>query len=793
MLAKRPGFALVAVLTLALGIGANTAIFSVVNALLLHPLPLPDSEQLVAVGGRTKEGRRTWISYPDFEDLRSQVKLFSSLSAFVPQSVNLTGRDEPIRVRGGFVSDTFFDAAGVQPVLGRGFRPGVDDQLGAERVCVLQNETWQGLFGGDPNILGKTLILNNEPFQVVGVLPAGFRFPFDEIEVWIPHYNWPVFAANYRDRASGLVGPIGRLKPGVTLAEAQTEVETIMGRLAAQYPEAGEGRSAVVRSMQEVVVAEVRPAVLILLGAVGFVLLIASANVANLMLARAATREKEIATRAALGASHGRLVRQLLTEAGVLWLGGGALGLLCGRWALDGLLAAAPDDLPGGITARLDGTVLAYTLGLTLVTALAFGLIPALRFSRPNLSESLKEGSRGAGQSGQRTRLRAALVVGQVALTLVLLVGCGLMVRSFGRLARVDPGFRAEKLLTMEYRLPQNKYPEGSQQWAFHREVVERVRQVPGVLSASVLRSLPFSGNGGTATFTLPDRPAPAEGAWRTQLNTADQYSFETMGIPLLRGRTFTEQDHADAPLVAVINRRMADQFWPGENPIGREIHFPGAEPPQTAAIVGVVGDVKQYSLDDAEIPQVYVAQAQNPGIFNTLEVRTEGDPMALASAVRKAVWSVDAEQPVWKIRTVTFLIDRSVGLPRFLAQLMTAYSGLALLLAAVGLYGVVAYNIAQRTHEIGVRVALGAHRNDIFRLVVGEGMGLTLLGVAIGLAGAFALTRFLSSLLFGVTPRDPITFTAVPFVLAAVALLACWVPARRATRVDPMTALRYE
>jgi putative ABC transport system permease protein len=795
MLTKSPAFTLVAVLTLALGIGANTAIFSVVNAVILQPLPLPDSDRLFTGIGLDAQGRPQYFSYADFEDLRASANLIEAYSAFVPQSVNLTGREEPQRVRGGFVSDNFFQMLGVAPAIGRGFIPGQDDVEGAENVCVVQHETWQGLFGGDPNLLGKTLILNNEPFTVVGILPAGFRFPFDEVEVWMPHHTWPVYRSvaaqgGLTHRNTGLVGGGGRLKPGVTLQQAETEFKAILARLSKQYPEGGE-RSAALRPLKaEVIEGIARPA-LVLLGAVAFVLLIACANVANLMLGRAAARQRELATRAALGAGRRRLVSQLLTETGLLWLAGGVGGLLVGRWGLDALLAAAPDGLPGGILPQLDAPVFAFALAVTAFTGVLFGLIPALRFSSPNVTEALKEGGR-TSESGHRTRLRAVLVVGQVALTLILLVGAGLMLRSFQRLLQVDVGFQPENLLTMEYRLPQNKYAEGPHQWETHNRIIEQVRRVPGVRAATLVRGLPFSGNGGTVNFELPGLP-PSEERLRARSNAVDTEYFRAMGIPLLRGRTFTEQDRQGAPVVAVINRYMAERFWPGADPIGRKIRFPDSRPPLEAEIIGVVGDTKQYAQDDPEISYIYAAQAQNFHIFNTIAARTTGDPMQLANAVRAAVWSVDPEQPVWKIRSQQSLLDRSVGLPRFLAQLMGAYAALALLLAAVGIYGVMSYNVTQRTHEIGVRMALGAEPLEVLRIVLRRGLLLTGVGLAIGLAGALALGRVVQSLLFNVRASDPLTLAAVAALLAVVALLASYLPARRATRVDPLVALRYE
>jgi len=797
VLLKAPVFTAVALVTLALGIGANTAIFSVVNALLIRPLPLPSSERLVFVVGADKEGRRQYLSVPDFEDVRRQVRLLEGLSAFVPQSVNLTDQAEPRRVRGGFVSDNFFEVVGVKPAMGRGFTSGVDDRDGAERVCVVQHETWQAVFGGDPGLLGRTIVLNNEPFTVIGVMPKGFRFPFDEVEVWMPHHTWPVYRSQAEQgtlerRATGLVAPLGRMRPGVRLEEATSELAAVAARLATQFPDGGEKRSVVVRSLQEVVVEDVRQMVLVLLGAVGFVLLIAAANVANLMLARAAARGRELATRAALGADRGRLVSQLLTETGLLWLAGGLAGLLVGWAGLRLLVAGAPEDLPGGIVPRLDATVFAFTLGLTALTGVTFGMIPALRFSSPNVTEALKGGGRAAIEGGHRTRLRAVLVVAQVALTLVLLMGAGLMLRSFQRMLSVDVGFRPESLLTMEYRLPQNKYPEGRQQWEVHHRIIERVREVPGVVSAALVRALPFSGNGSTGEFEIVGRP-PSERRPRARFNAVDPDYFKTMGIPLLQGRGFTDRDVEGMPVVAAVNRYMADRFWPGESPMGRKIRLLGGKEEVLVEVVGVVGDTKQYGLDDPDLGYVYGAQAQNPHIFNTIAVRTASEPMRLANAVRAAVWAVDPEQPVWKIRTEESLIRRSTGAPRFLAQLMGGYAVLALLLAAVGLYGVTSYTVTQRTREIGVRMALGAEPVDVLRIVLQRGLWLAGIGLALGLVGALALGRVVQSLLFNTSASDPATLLGVGVLLLAVAALASYLPARRAARVDPVVALRYE
>ena len=791
MLSRTPGFTFVAILTLALGIGANTAIFSIVNALLIKPLPLPTSERLLSIGGVDAKGQQQFVSFPDFEDIQKQQTLFEGFSAMVPQSVNLTGRSEPQRVRGGFVSDNFFKVVGVEPTIGRGFNAG-DDALSATPVCVLQHEAWQNVFGGDPQIVGKSIVLNNAPFTVVGILPRGFRFPFDEVEVWMPHHTWPPFsAANaYTNRGTGLVGPIARLRAGITLEEGRTELKTIAARLAKEYPAAGEGRGLQAQPLRDIVVSNVRQMVLVLMGAVAFVLLIACANVANLMLARASARQTEIATRAALGAGRGRLVKQMLTETALLWAGGGVLGLGIGYFGLRALMSSAPGPLPGGIVPALEWPVLAFTFGVSAVTGILFGAFAALRFSRPNLSGTLKEGGRG-GEGPAKTRLGGALVVAQVALTLVMLVGSGLMLRSFQELVKVDVGFNTANLLTLEYRLPANKYPEGAQQWEVHRQIVGRVRAVPGVKSASVVRAVPFGGNGNSVPFEIPGAPpASKDDTPRVLINFADAYYFDTMGIPLLRGRGLSEQDGPTTTPVVVIGRRMADRYWPTQDPVGRTILFPDTKNPITATVVGVVGDVKHYGPSDRDRMQAYAFQAQQPHIFNSLVVRTDGDPMAMTNAVRQAVWSVDPEQPMWKIYSMDFMVNRALGQPRFLMRLMTVYSALALLLAAVGLYGVMAYSVSQRATEIGVRMALGAQSRDVMRLILGRGVRLTSTGLILGLVASLGLGSSVRTLLYGVQATDPTALIGAAVILATVAFLASYVPARRATRANPVTVL---
>ncbi len=788
MLLKQPSFTAVAVLTLALGIGANTAIFSVVNAALLRPLPYDHAEQLVMVYARTKSQSRNFVSWPELRDWQAQNQSFAALAAFAPQSVNLTGRAEPGRVIGGFITANFFDLLSVKPALGRALLKG-EDEAGAARVAVVNHVVWRDRFGADPNLIGQSLTLNGQLFTVVGIMPEGFRAPYSEVDIWLPMQSHPSFSLERK--ANGLE-VLGRLKPGVTLQQAQAEMATVAARLAQQYPETNMNRGVNLIELQTLLVEGLKRNLLILFAAVGFVLLIACANVASLMLSRAVTRQREMALRGALGASRARLVRQILTESLLLSLLGGALGLLLGKWGMDALATNSAVTLPPGVTVSLDVYVFGFAFGLALLTGALFGLWPALRLSQPDLNSTLKAGGKGATGGTGSNRVRDLLVVVQVALALVLLVGAGLMTRTLLNLIGVQPGFAVNNLLTLEYRVPRNKYPDAEQQWRFHEQVVANVKALPGVQSAAAIFTIPHGAESGTTTFARPELPAqPVEQMPQAQTNRADANYFQAMGIQVHKGRVFTGQDQLNTPPVVVINQTMAHRFWPHEDPVGKQVNVDF--PKLTATVVGVVADVKHNSLDEAAQPQLYLSFAQNPHIFASLVVRTTGDALSFSNAVRGAIWAVDSDQPVWKVRTMEWLLARSIGSQRLIMQLLIALSLLALMLAAIGIYGVLSYSVSQQTRDIGVRLALGAQPRDILRLVLRHGLALTLLGVAVGLAGSWTLTRLMSGVLYGVAAADPLTFTSIAGLLTSVALVACWIPARRATKVDPMIALRCE
>jgi putative ABC transport system permease protein len=788
MLLKNPGFAAVAVIALALGIGANTAIFSVVNTVLLRSLPYDDPDRLMVVKeNKLPQFPEFSVSPGNFLDWQKQNASFEKLAAVQGSSYNLvTGDAEPERLDGARVSAGLFEMLGVKPVQGRTFLE-EEDQPGHQNVVVLSSNLWKRRFGSDPNIIGQSITMSAASYTIIGIMPPSFQFPDRDIDLWTPI---AFTAAQAQQHGSHYVSVMGRLKPGVTTEQARTEMSAIAARLAEQYPGSNAGWSTIVFRMQEFEVRDIKPALLVLLGAVALVLLIACANVANLLLARSTARQKEIAIRTALGASRSRVVRQLLTESVLLAVVGGGAGLLLAAWGTRSLLALAPEDLPRVKDVALDGRVLGFTIAVTLLTGIIFGLAPALQASSPNLNETLKEGGRGT--TGGHHRVRGSLVIVEVALALMLLVCSGLMIRSFIRLQRVNPGFNTNNALAVNISLPGRKYPTEEQYSGFFAQLIEKTSALPGVIAVGASQSLPIQGDY-VLSFNIQGRPPdpPGEDKSTNYYAVTPDY-FKAMGIPLLRGRLFTEQDSRNAPRVAVINETMARTYFSDEDPIGKGINLPqGRE--GFREIVGIVGDVKQYGLAQPTTLQTYEPYLQMPFSGMTVVVRTEGNPAALSGAIRSQVLALDKEQPVARIRTLDQIISESVQQQRFTMLLLGVFAGVALILAAVGLYGVMSYAVTQRTHEIGIRMALGANAGNVLRLVVGHGMMLALIGVAIGLAGAFAFTRVMSKLLFAVSTTDPVTFAGISVLLTGVALVACLVPARRATKVDPMVALRHE
>jgi putative ABC transport system permease protein len=795
MLARNPGFTVVAVLTLALGIGANTAIFSVVNAVLLRPLPYHDPESLVMVW-ETDSNRNVneeWVSPPNFLDWSSQNRVFQHMAAFTVRSFNLSGVEEPQRLEGYRVSASLFPLLGVEPALGRAFQSD-EDRFGGLRVVLLSHGLWQRRFGADPQVIGRTLTLNDESVTIMGVMPPGFSFPGREADLWVP---MAFTATDKSTRGGHYLRVVGRLQPGITLDQAQAEMNTIARRLEREYPASNTGAGVNLVSLHEAVVSDVQPTLLVLLGAVGFMLLIVCANIANMLLARAVMREKEIAIRTALGAGRRRIVRQLLTENLLLALLGGVVGLLLALWGLDLLLLLNPGTIPRLEETSIDTQVLGFALGISLLTGIVFGSVPAMRVSSPDLNETLKEGGRRpAGAS--RHRLRSFLVLSEVALTLVLLIGAGLMINSFLRLQSIDPGFNPDNLLTMRVDLPGSKYAALHQRSMFYEQVLRNVESLPGVRSAGVISRLPLASQGGSVGLTIEGQLAPRAGEEQgANYRVISPSYFRTMGTPLLKGRDFSEQDTREAPRVVMINQAMARRYWPDKDPIGKRLKLGRVSSNNPwLTVVGVVGDLRQFELSTKPRPEIYLPYAQLHMFWaapRALVVRTASDPMGVVAVVRGEIWAVDEDQPVSNIMSMEQVISESVAKPRLYSVLMGLFGAVALVLAAIGIYGVISYTVSQRTHEIGIRMALGAQPRDIFRLVVGQGMGLVLIGVGIGLAASLALTRFLESMLFGVSATDPATFAGVTLLLAAVALLACYIPARRATKVDPLIALRYE
>jgi putative ABC transport system permease protein len=794
MLAKNPGFTVVAVVTLALGIGANTAVFSVVNTVLLRPLPYKEADRLVTVWGKNLEKGYDFdlVSPPDFADWRAQNRVFEEMAASDDAMYTLTGTGEPTSITAYKFSAGFFHVLGVPPIIGRTFLP-EEEQPGKNRVVVLSYRLWQSRFGGDRGVIEKMVRLNGEPYTVIGIMPPSFEYPQDT-ELWTPLRVEPNLANN---RGVRFLRVLARLKPGVRIKEAEAEMNTIASRLEREYPDTNKGEGVYLKTLRDMKVGDIRPALLVLLGAVSFVLLIACANVANLLLARATARQREIAIRGALGASRVRMVRQFLTESVLLAVLGGGLGLLLASWGVGGLVAMFPPtisnlNIPRVDTIPIDDKVLGFALCASLLTGVIFGLAPAFEACRLNPNESLKEAGRSLASSAQGRRFRSALVVSEVALSLILLSAAGLLMKSFLHLLQGDLGFDSNHVLTLRVWLPQYKYKTDPQQRAFSSQVVEKIRSLPGVQSVGAVTFLPLSGWWGQRGFTIEGRPvSPQNPQPAVVWSSVTTDYFRTLGIPLVKGRFFSGRDIDEAPGVAIISKGLARQFWPTEDPIGKRITLEGQRSPRE--IVGVVGDVRQFGLVSEPRPEIYIPFDQATTPLICFAVRTASDPINLANAVRHEVWAVDKDQAVSHVMTMEQLAAESLAPQRISLLLIAIFAALALILAAVGLYGVLAYSVTQRTHEVGIRMALGAGAGDVLKLVVGQGLILTLLGVAIGLAASFGLTRFLSSLLYGVRPTDPATFAGVSLLLTGVALAASYIPARRATKVDPMVALRYE
>ena len=784
MLLKQPGFTLIAVLTLALGIGANTAIFSIVNAVLLRPFPYKEPGRLVILRERVSGGSGFSPSYPNFADWRAQNTVFDSMAAALGnQSFNLTGAGEPERLQGRIVSAEFFSTLGIKPLIGRDFLA-EEDRPGATPAAILSYGFWRRRFGEDPSVIGKRLTLNNQNFTVVGVTPPNFQFE-TEADLTVP-----IGLQAERFRLRGMdpgAGVVARLKPGVSLRQAEAELNTIAARLEQQYPESNKGRRARVTPLHEFFVGDVRQPLLILLGSVGLVLLIACANVANLLLVRSSARRKEMAVRMALGAGRRAIIRQLLTESVLLAALGAALGILLALWGASFIAGHLPDGAPRLHEARVDAPVLGFTLAVSLLTGLLFGLAPALQASRSNLTEGLREGDRGS--SGRRQRLRSVLVVGEVALTLTLLVGAGLLIQSFWRVLQVDPGFKAQNLLTMQLSV---KNPDDQQVANFFEQLQQNVRSLPGVKSVAVSDGLPFD-MANYPGFIIEDRPSPDNKGAGLRYTVSPDY-FQTLGIELIKGRVFTAQDTRDSQLVAVINEVLAQRYFPNKDPLGKRLKQSLPNSP-SYEIVGIVRHVEHYNLDgqNSVQPQFYTNFNQSRARPINLLVRTDAEPLSLAAAVRAQVAALNKDQAVFNVRTMEQILARSVAARRFSMLLLTVFAVVALALASLGIYGLMSYAVAQRTREIGVRMALGAQSGDVLRLVIGQGMKLAFVGVATGLVASLALTRTMKNLLFGVSATDPATFATIALLLIAVALLACWLPARRATKVDPIVALRVE
>jgi len=798
MLKKNPLFAAIAIFTLALGIGANTAIFSVVNAVLLRPLRYPNAERIVAIEELNEKGTRVQVTPANFLDWRAESTSFEHLAAILARTANLSAADESERINLAMTSANFFQVFGLQPQMGRFFLPD-EERAGHDAVAVLSYGLWQRHFGGDPSLVGQSIMLDGQAYTVVGIAPAGFQYP-DRTEVWIPPYQLvPTLGPQMdiqRARGFGFLSAVALLKPGVSVKQSHDEMTAITARLRQQYPETNNKRFDRVVSLQTYLVGESSMALMLLLGAVTLLLLIACANVANLLLSRAAARHKEIAIRLALGATRLRLVRQLLVESVLLGLLSGMVGLLLGWWGVDLMRKLLPVDFPRAQDIGVDLRVLGFTLLVSLTTGIVFGLVPALQSTNPDVNESLKESVRGSTASRSRNRVRSLLIVSEVALSLVLLIGAGLLFRSFLRLQAVELGFRPQNLLTFRLTPSGANFREDPQYINFYSQVAERLRTLPGVDSVGMINTLPLI-KGPTTGFRVEGRPVLTQDKWPgvNYRNVSPDY-FRAVNAPVLKGRSFDAHDNESAPLVVLVNQSLARRDFADEDPVGKKINFGGTRPdgqPIWFEIVGVVADVRSLELNAEPTPEIYTSYMQDPFAGMSFVVRSQVEPESLTPAVREAVRQVDREQPVAEVRRMEQIVSEAAAQPRFNSLLLGIFASIALLLAAAGIYGVMSYMVTQRTHEIGVRMALGAQTLDVLRLVVGQCLRLTLVGLALGLVCAFALTRVMTTLLYGVKPTDPWTFASGALLLSVVALLSCYLPARRATKVDPLVALRYE
>ena len=784
-LLKRPAFTAVAVITLALGIGANTAIFSVINAVLLRPLPYDAPERLVTF--------RSNQSAPDLADVEASSRSFSKLGGEVLQPLAYTAGAEPVQIQIGQVTGGYFEVFGIKAERGRFMSP-PDDKAGAPYVVVLSHALWQRQFSGDQQIIGKTIPLSGNVYTIIGIMPAGFVSPDSNAEAWTPvHVSNPIAA---KFRGVHFLRAYGRLAPGITTVQASSEMHLIDQQLATQYPDNNKNRNTVLISLHQEVVGESRNALLILFAAVSLVLLIACANFANLLLARAAERERELVIRTALGAGRWRLIRQLLTESVLISLAGGAVAALIAWWGTSLLVALKPQNLPRLQEITVDARVLGFTFGLSLLTGIVFGLLPAWTASHRGANESLKEGGRSSTAGRAQQRLCSTFVVVELAIALVLLVGAGLLVKTFWKLRSVEPGFKTDHLLTMRVELPEARYKEVDQQTRFRTQALANINSLPGV-QAAMISELPLSGDHLNHDFLIEGRPpiAPGDEPSLESRSLMGDY-FHTMQIPLRGGRDFGPPDFEEkAPLVGIANDAMVRHYFPNEDPLGKRVRWARNSTTEWIMIVGVVGDVKHFGLDLPEMPALYspYTQIEPWKRWMTFAVRTQSDPAAMAASVKQQIWKVDSQLPVTKVQTMDEVSAASFAARRFNMLLLAIFSSLALMLAAVGVYGVMSYAVTQRTQEIGIRMALGAQMGDVMKLVLKSGLVLALIGVGLGLAGALALTRLMTSLLFGVEPTDGATFAIVTVCLLVTALIACYLPARRATKVDPLVALRYE